>query len=221
MGGRAIQVFVVDDHAMVRSGITAMFERLYDITVVGVASSGQAAIARLAALDGAGTLPDVVLMDLMMPGMNGIEATAIITRRHPGLRVVAVSSYAEQDTVHAAVEAGATGYLLKHADVDELAAAVRAAHRGQAYLDPQVAMHLAHIVREPAAPSGRLTGREREILGHIAAGEPNMRIASRLTISERTVRTHVSNILAKLGLESRTQAALWAVREGIAKPGGQ
>jgi DNA-binding NarL/FixJ family response regulator len=162
----------------------------------------------------------VVLMDLLMEPMGGIEATAAIRERYPAVQVVAVTSFVQEEKVHAALEAGAAGYLLKDAEADEVAAAVRAARRGEVHLDPAVARQLtASLRRGPSAdPKALLTPREREILVLVAQGKANKEIASELMISERTSRTHVSNVLAKLGLSSRTQAALWAVREGLAAP---
>src|SRR6201990_1425260 len=153
------------------------------------------------------------------PLVGGLEATAAITRLYPEVKVVAVTSFLDEDKVHAALEAGAAGYLLKDAEADEVAAAVRAAQRGEVHLDPAVARQLtASLRRGPSADPVALTAREREILVLVAQGKANKDIAGELVISERTARTHVSNILAKLGLSSRTQAALWAVREGLAAP---
>src|SRR5881227_295358 len=184
--------------------------------MVEEAADGRAALDALARANAQGGLPDVVLMDLMMEPMGGIEATAAVKERYPGVEVVAVTSFIEEEKVHAALEAGAAGYLLKDAEADEVAAAVRAAQRGEVHLDPAVARQLtASLRRGPSAdPAALLTAREREVLVLVAQGKANKEIAGDLVISERTARTHVSNILAKLGLSSRTQAALWAVREG-------
>jgi DNA-binding NarL/FixJ family response regulator len=220
--GELIRVLVVDDHRMVREGLRSYLELVDDIAMVGDASDGRAALDWLARAKAQGALPDVVLMDLLMEPMGGIEATAAIRERYPGVEVVAVTSFVEGEKVHAALEAGAAGYLLKDAEADEVAAAVRAARRGEVHLDPAVARQLTASLRggPSADPQALLTIREREILLLVAQGKANKEIASELVISERTARTHVSNILAKLGLNSRTQAALWAVREGLATPPG-
>jgi DNA-binding NarL/FixJ family response regulator len=220
--GEPIRVLVVDDHRMVREGLRSYLELVDDIAMVGDASDGRSALDWLARAKVRGALPDVVLMDLLMEPMGGIEATAAIKGRYPGVEVVAVTSFVEEDKVHAALEAGAAGYLLKDAEADEVAAAVRAAQRGEVHLDPVVARQLtASLRRGPSAdPKALLTVRERDILLLVAQGKANKEIARELVISERTARTHVSNILAKLGLSSRTQAALWAVREGLAVPPG-
>jgi DNA-binding NarL/FixJ family response regulator len=220
--GELIRVLVVDDHRMVREGLRSYLGLVDDIVMVGDAADGRAALDWLARAKAQGTLPDVVLMDLLMEPMGGIEATAAIRQRYPGIEVVAVTSFIEEDKVHAALEAGAAGYLLKDAEVDEVAAAIRAARRGEVHLDPAVARQLtASLRRGPSAdPKELLTARESEILVLVAQGMANKEIAGELVISERTARTHVSNILAKLGLSSRTQAALWAVREGLAAPPG-
>jgi DNA-binding NarL/FixJ family response regulator len=210
-----LRVFLVDDHAIVRSGIRGYLELIGDIAVAGEARGGQQAIDALAVLEPAGTLPDVVLMDLVMPGIDGVEATRQIKARWPGIEVVAVTSFADQAKVRDALQAGAAGYLLKDADADQVAAAIRAAAAGQCHLDPAVAKILADSLRAPRPAADSLTVRERDVLGQIASGATNRQIAHRLGVSERTARTHVSSILAKLGLTSRTQAALWAVQHGL------
>ncbi len=215
-GQRVIRVFLVDDHIVVRRGMRAFFDMLSDIEVIGEASDGQAALDELAVLDRAGGLPDVVLMDLLMPRLDGVAATAEIRRRHPDVQVVALTSFSEAERVHAALEAGAAGYLLKDAEADELAAAIRAAHDGEVHLDPVVARKLTQLLIAPGHTATALTAREREVLVLVARGRSNREIADELVISERTARTHVSNVLVKLGLASRTQAALWAIREGLA-----
>ena len=209
-----IRVLLVDDHAVVRRGLRGFLELLDDIEIVGEAENGRLAV------DAARSLrPDVVLMDLLMPVLDGIAATAQMRDEQPDLQVVALTSFVEEDRVTAAIEAGASGFLLKDAEADEVAAAIRAAHRGEVRFDPAVARILARRVaqsRTPTAPAPALTDREREVLGLIARGLGNQAIADQLGITERTARTHVSNILGKLDLSSRTQAALWAVEHRIA-----
>jgi DNA-binding NarL/FixJ family response regulator len=215
-----LTVFLVDDHAIVRSGVRAYLDLIEDITVTGEAGNGQEALDRIAVLEPADALPDVVLMDLLMPGMDGIEATRQLKARWPVIEVVAVTSFLEESKVRAALEAGAAGYLLKDAEADEVAAAIRATAAGECHLDPAVGKLLAATLRAPRSAAGSLTAREREVLTLIAEGATNRQIARRLSVTERTARTHVSNILGKLGLTSRTQAALWAVREGLASARG-
>jgi DNA-binding NarL/FixJ family response regulator len=217
-GQAQIGVFLVDDHRVVRSGLSAYLALVDDIEVIGDAGGGSQAIEKLGALASDGGLPDVILMDLAMPGIDGITATREIKTRWPDVEVVAMTSFVEEAKVRGALEAGAAGYLLKDADADEVAQAIRAAHIGQMHLDPTVARLLADSVRGAARPGEDLTPREREVLRLVAEGASNRQIADTLAISERTARTHVSAILRKLGLVSRTQAALWAVREGLASP---
>ena len=212
-----IQLLIVDDHSIVRRGIRAFMGLISDINVVGEASNGQQALEQLRRLEHAGTPVDVVLMDLLMPVMDGIAATAAIKAEFPLVEVVALTSFIEEEKVQAALEAGATGYLLKDAEADEVAAAVRAAHRGEMHLNPAVAAGLMRSLRasKQTNPLDDLTERERDVLRLVAQGQANKEIALELGINERTARTHVSNILSKLGLSSRTQAALFAVREGL------
>jgi DNA-binding NarL/FixJ family response regulator len=215
-----IRVLIVDDHAMVRRGMRDFLGLHEDLEVVGEASDGNEALEAATALS-----PDVVVMDLMMPGLDGIAATAEIKARHPAMEVVAITSFIEEDRITAALEAGASGFLLKDAEADDLAAAIRAAHAGEVYLDPAVAGIVTRRMRTGAgdpdpghtgeAGLGRLTVRERDVLACVARGLSNQAIATELGMAERTARTHVSNILAKLGLASRTQAALFAVEHGI------
>jgi DNA-binding NarL/FixJ family response regulator len=201
----------------VRRGLRGYLELLEDIEIVGEAENGRVAIDAARELK-----PDVVLMDLLMPELDGIAATAAIRTELPDVEVVALTSFVEEARVTAALEAGAAGFILKDADADDVAAAIRAAHRGEVHLDPAVAAMLARRVREGAAGARGttvlLTDREREVLGLVARGLSNMEIAGRLAITERTARTHVSNILGKLGLASRTQAALYAVEHGLVPP---
>jgi len=212
----AIRVFLVDDHTVVRRGMRAFLDMLSDIDVIGEAADGQAALDELAVLDKADDLPEVVLMDLLMPRLDGIAATSAIKQRYPGVEVVALTSFSEAERVHAALEAGAAGYLLKDAEADELAAAIRAARDGEVHLDPVVARKLTQLLVAPEQTATALTAREREVVILVARGKSNREISDALVISERTARTHVSNVLVKLGLASRTQAALWAIREGLA-----
>jgi len=211
-----IGVVVVDDHDLVRRGLLAFLDSEPDIEVVGQAGGGAEALELLAALNSEGRRPDVIVMDLQMAPVDGIESTRQIRALYNDIEVVALTSFSEDERVHAALEAGASGYLLKDSDADEVAAAVRAAHRGELQLDPVVARRLMSSLREgPHDPTAELTSRELEVLLLVAAGKPNKEIAAELSISERTARTHVSRILRKLRLSSRTQAALWAVREGL------
>jgi DNA-binding NarL/FixJ family response regulator len=214
---RPIRVLLVDDHAMVRRGLRSFLELLSDIEIVGEAENGRDGVAAVREL-----APDVVLMDLLMPELDGIGATEAIRADHPEVEIVALTSFIEEGRVTAALEAGASGFLLKDADADDVAAAIRAAYRGEVHLDPAVASLLARRVRDSAAARTDdhepLTEREREVLGLVARGLSNKAIADELTITERTARTHVSNILGKLGLSSRTQAALYAVERGITGP---
>lgn len=211
-----IRVFLVDDHGIVRRGMCAYLSLIDDIHVVGEAANGREALDRIAVLEPTGQLPDVVLMDLLMPVMDGVEATRALKERFPAVEVVAVTSFVEEAKVRAALEAGASGYVLKDAEADELAGAIRAAVRGEMHLDAAVTRQLTAALRAPRVGAVTLTPREREVLTLIANGRSNRQIATALVVSERTARTHVSNILAKLGVASRTQAALWAVQEGIA-----
>ena len=217
MQQQPVRVFVVDDHTVVRRGLRAYLDVVDDMEVVGEAADGQEALEQIAVLIAAGRPPDVVLMDLLMAGMDGVTATAAITQRHPEMAVVAMTSFTQADMVHGALQAGAAGYLLKDAEADEVAAAIRAACRGEVHLDPVIARQLTRSLLTPTAQTVEaLTDREREVLVLVAQGLSNQQIADVLVISERTARTHVSNILSKLGVASRTQAALLAIREGIA-----
>ena len=213
----SIAVLVVDDHELVRRGLLAFLGGEPDIEVVGEAGGGAEALDLLALMDSEGRQPDVVVMDLQMSPIDGIESTRRIRALYDEIEVVALTSFAEEERVTAALEAGASGYLLKDSDADDVAAAVRAAHRGELQLDPVVARRLMSSLREGRDddPTTELTSRELEVLRLVAAGKPNKEIAADLAISERTARTHVSRILRKLQLSSRTQAALWAVREGL------
>jgi DNA-binding NarL/FixJ family response regulator len=215
-----IGIFLVDDHRVVRSGLTTFLQTEPGMVVRGEAADGAQALAELAALDNSDGLPDVVLMDLQMPGMDGITATAEIKRRWPEVEVVAVTSFLEEGKIRGALEAGATGYLLKDADAGEVADAIRAAVAGEVHLDPAAAKALTASLRAPKSAADALTAREREVLALLARGGTNRELGRLLGVTERTARTHVSNILAKLGLASRTQAAMWAVKHGLAQPSG-
>jgi DNA-binding NarL/FixJ family response regulator len=210
-----IRVLLVDDHAVVRMGLKVFFDLQDDIEVVGEASDGSEGFAMARRLR-----PDVVLMDLLMPNMDGLTAIARIKAELPETEVVAVTSFIEEEKVTAALEAGASGYLLKDAEAEEVAAAVRAAYAGEVHLDAAVARLLAQRMRtrktEPDATEP-LTDRERDVLRLLGQGMSNKEIGSALFITERTARTYVSNILGKLGLASRTQAALWAVEHKLAE----
>jgi DNA-binding NarL/FixJ family response regulator len=210
-----IRILLVDDHEVVRRGLRGFLELQDDMEVVGEAADGGAAIAQADVLD-----PDVVLMDLLMPNVDGLTAITAIHKAHPDTDIVAVTSFIEEDKVTSALEAGASGYLLKDAGAEEVAHAIRAARAGEVHLDPQVARVLAQRLRarkeEPYAEP--LTPREIEVLQLVASGAANKEIAAQLSITERTARTHVSNILGKLGLASRTQAALWAVDHNMMGP---
>lgn len=215
---KAVRVLIIDDHAVVRRGIRAYLDVLDDIDVGGEAGDGQEALDLLQSMAAHGELPDVVLLDLSMPIMDGITATARITASYPGVRVVVLTSFGELERVHAALTNGASGYLLKTAGPAEVAAAIQAAARDEVYLDPAVARRLTREMVSPPRGLTALTERERDVLVLVANGRSNREIADELVISERTARTHVSNVLRKLELNSRTQAALIAVREGLVPP---
>ena len=208
-----IRVLIVDDHAIVRRGLRGLLETVDDMEVVGDAADGEQAV-RLAEARG----PDVVLMDLVMPKMDGIAAIREIRARHPQTEIVALTSFIEEEKVVAALEAGAAGFLLKEAGERAVLEAIRAAHDGEVRLDPAVAKLLAERLRRrpESAPVDPLTGRELDVLGLLGRGLSNKEIAAELGIADCTVRTHVSNVLGKLGLTSRTQAALYAVEHDIA-----
>jgi len=212
-----IRVLIVDDHAMVRRGMRDFLDLHDDLEVVGEAANGREALAQAAAL-----LPDVIVMDLLMPDLDGIAATAQLKSLHPAIEVVVITSFIEEERITAALEAGASGFLLKDAEADDLASAIRSARAGEVYLDPAVAGIVARRLRARADRGdglseavGTLTARERDVLAAVARGLSNRAIADELGMAERTARTHVSNILAKLGLASRTQAALFAVEHHL------
>jgi len=217
-GKSIVRVFLTEDHAIVRIGLRAYFERIPNIEVVGEADSGRATLETLEDLAHRQALPDVLLLDLVLPGLDGVAVIAMVRRQYPSVEVVALTNYSEAERVHAALHAGASGYVLKGADVDEIAAAVLAAHRGQIHLDAGVARKLMQVLPTSRLGHASLTAREREVLLLVAEGMSNRDIAKALMISERTAQTHISKVLAKLNLTSRTQAALWAVREGLVDP---
>ncbi len=210
----AIRVLIADDHAVVRQGLRTFLELQEDVEVVGDVADGEQAVAAALDLD-----PDVVLMDLVMPGVDGVEAIGRIAQRSPATRVIALTSFLDDDKVLPAVRAGAAGYLLKDVGPNDLVRAIRTVHEGEALLHPAVAARLMEEVAGPRLTSVQdgdpLTARERDVLAEIARGLSNKRIARELGISEATVKVHVSNVLRKLGVTDRTQAALHAVREGL------
>lgn len=212
MADTPIRVLLVDDHQVVRRGLRTFLEVQEDIEVVGEAADGEEGIARAEELR-----PDVILMDVKMPGTDGIEALRRLRDLANPARVLVVTSFTEQRTVVPALRAGAAGYVYKDIDPDALAGAIRSVRAGHVLLQPEVAEALLAQEDQPSSSSraGALTDREREVLSLIADGRANREIARALVLSEKTVKTHVSNILMKLDLSDRTQAALWAVRHGI------
>ena len=218
-GAEPIGVMVVDDHAFVRRGVRAYIDTVPSFRMIGEAGDGEEALALLRRWRTTGDpMPDVVLMDLHMPKLGGVEATEAISRAHPEVKVVVLTSFGEVERVHAALAAGAAGYLLKDAEPEEVGTAIRAAAVGEVHLDSAVARQLTRRMAAPQVVLSALTAREREILALVAQGHSNREIAEQLVISERTARTHVSNVLSKLQLSSRTQAALLAIREGLITP---
>ncbi len=215
-----ITVILVDDHNMVRIGLKAYFATLADIQVVGEAASGAEAVQQV--LQHA---PDVVLMDLIMPGMDGVEATRQVKKASPRTQVIVVTSYHEDEHIFPAIRAGALSYVLKDIDPDDLADAVRRAREGEAVLNPRVAARMVKEMhagstnegQEMVNPFSELTDRELDVLRQIAAGKSNHEIAETLVISEKTVKSHITNILNKLHLADRTQAAVYAWKEGIVR----
>jgi DNA-binding NarL/FixJ family response regulator len=213
-----IRVLVVDDHDVVRRGLVAYLGTEPDLDVVGVSENGQAALDQLETLAREERLPHVVVMDLQMAPLDGVEATRIIRARYASVAVVALTSFSDTSRVHAALAAGASGYVLKTADVEEVTEAVRAARRGEPRLGVEAIRGLIDELREPRADETvSISPRELEVLRLLAHAQPNKAIATQLGISERTARTHVSNILRRLGFNSRTEAAVWAVEHGFAE----
>jgi NarL family two-component system response regulator LiaR len=207
-----ITVVIVDDHAIVRQGLRTYLELQPDIEVVGEAGDGQQAVRIVR-----DKLPDIVLMDLVMPGMNGVDATRAITSTSPSTRVIVLTSFSEDEQVFASIKAGAQGYLMKDVLPQELVRAIRTVNRGEAQLDPEIARKLMHEFSnpQPTRPKHDLTERELEVLRLISQGKSNKEISEELVLSEKTVKTHVSNILQKLHLSDRTQAAVYALRQKI------
>jgi NarL family two-component system response regulator LiaR len=205
-----IRVMLVDDHAMVRRGLATFLMVFDDFELVGEAESGEAAVRLCAEV-----LPDVILMDLVMPNMDGATATRAIRQKYPQVQVLALTSFKEGGLIKTALESGAIGYLLKDVSADDLARAIRAAHARRATLSPEVAQSLVETANQPPAPGLDLTEREREVLALMIEGLNNTQIAGRLTVSPSTVKSHVSNILSKLGVASRTEAVTLALRHHI------
>jgi NarL family two-component system response regulator LiaR len=211
----AIRILLVDDHAVVREGLRTFLELQDEFEIVGEAADGEEGVLEAERLN-----PDVILMDLVMPGLDGVGAMRALRTSLPDARVIVLTSFADDDRLLPAIQAGAAGYLLKDAQPSEVARAVRAAHAGEALLDPAVAARLVDAIAQAPGeePRERLTPRERQVLELIAQGRPNKLIARELEISEKTVKAHVGRVLEKLGVSDRTQAALYAVRAGLVPP---
>jgi len=209
---RPIRVMLVDDHQMVRNGLGTFLLVHDDLELVGEAGDGEQALTTFERVD-----PDVVLMDLKMPRMDGVEATRALLKRDPELRVIALTSFKDEGLIRDALDAGAIGYLLKDVDADDLADAIRAAYRGEPTLAPEAAWALFKAARRGRELGDDLTGREREVLALLVEGLTNPEIANRLYVSDSTVKTHVSNILSKLGVATRTEAVSLALQKGLIK----
>ena len=205
-----IRVMLVDDHAMVRRGLATMLKVFDGLQLAGEADSGAAAIKLCGEV-----LPDVVLMDMVMPGMDGAAATRAIRQQFPQVQVIALTSFKEGELIKKALEAGAIAYLLKDVSADDLVRAIRAAYAGRTTLSPEAAQALVETTNQPPAPGLDLTEREREVLTLMIEGLNNTQIAGRLTVSPSTIKSHVSNILSKLGVASRTEAVTLALRNRI------
>jgi NarL family two-component system response regulator LiaR len=205
-----IRVMLVDDHTMVRRGLATFLQVFDDLVMAGEAATGEAAIQLCAHLK-----PDVVLMDLAMPDMDGVTATRVIRQRFPSVQVLALTSFTEKELVQNALQAGAIGYLLKDVTADELAQAIRAAHAGRGTLSPEAAQALIRAANQPLPPAYNLTERERTVLVLMVEGLNNTEIAAELVVSPSTIKSHVSHILRKLDVASRTEAAALAVRQHL------
>jgi DNA-binding NarL/FixJ family response regulator len=205
----AIRILIVDDHSVVRQGLRMFLSRDEELEIIGEAENGAQAVALASELR-----PDVILMDMLMPVMDGIEATGVIRKSQPDTEVIALTSVLEDAAIVGAIKAGAIGYLLKDTQASELRRAIKAAAAGQVQLSPEAATRLMREVRAPESPE-QLTEREMDVLKLLAHGKANKEIAQDLVIGEQTVKTHVSNILTKLGVQSRTQAALYAAQKGL------
>jgi len=205
-----IRVMIVDDHAMVRRGLAAFLKVFDDLELIGEAASGEEAVQLAASVQ-----PDVVLMDLVMDQMDGAAATRAIRQNHPHVQVIALTSFREELLVQKALQAGAISYLLKNVSADELATAIRAAHMGRSTLAPEAAEALVRAVTQPSEPGFDLTPRERDVLELMVKGLSNVEIAESLVVSQSTIKTHVSSILAKLGVAGRTEAVALAIQHHL------
>jgi NarL family two-component system response regulator LiaR len=205
-----IRVMIVDDHAMVRRGLAAFLKAFDDLELVGEAANGEEVVQLAAAVQ-----PDVVLMDLVMDQMDGAAATRAIRQNHPHIQVIALTSFREELLVQKALQAGAISYLLKNVSADELATAIRAAHVGRSTLAPEAAEALVRAVTQPPEPGFDLTARERDVLELMVKGLSNVEIAESLVVSQSTIKTHVSSILAKLGVAGRTEAVALAIQRHL------
>lgn len=205
-----IRVMLVDDHTMVRRGLATFLKVFDDLALVGEAADGEAAIQLCASI-----LPDVILMDMVMPEMDGVTATGVIRQQFPTVQVIALTSFKEEELVQNALKAGAIGYLLKNVSAEKLAQAIRAAHAGRSTLSPEAAQALVHAATQPPRPGHDLTERERAVLALLVEGLNNTEIAEKLVVSPSTIKSHVSHILAKLGVTSRTEAVAIAVRHQL------
>jgi len=205
-----IRVMLVDDHAMVRKGLATFLKVFDELKLVGEAENGEAAIKLCGEI-----MPDVVLMDMVMPEMDGAAATRIIREKYPQVQVIALTSFKEGELIKTALEAGAIAYLLKDVSADDLVRAIHAAHAGRATLSPEAAQSLVETANQPPTPGLDLTEREREVLALMVEGLNNTQIAGRLTVSPSTIKSHVSRVLSKLGVASRTEAVTLALRNRI------